>query len=94
MSMLTTSPSCSTRLPGMPCTTSSLTEMHVTAGNGTLPGTPLNSGMASCSLEELFDRGVDLAGRDARADQRRGDLMGLPDQQPGLAHLGDFARRP
>ena len=82
----------STRLPGMPCTTSSLTEMQVTAGKGTLPGTPLNSGMALLLDEELLDGGVDFAGGDARPHQRRGDLVGLPDQQAGLAHLRDFTR--
>ena len=30
----------------MPCTTSSLTDIQVTAGNGTRPGTPLNNGTA------------------------------------------------
>ncbi len=50
--MLTMSPSRSTRGPGIPCTTSSLTEIQVTAGKGTLPGTPLNSGMAWCSSKK------------------------------------------
>ena len=33
-SMETMSPSVSTRSPGMPCTTSSLTEAQIVAGNG------------------------------------------------------------
>src|SRR5687768_16812510 len=45
------SPSCKRRCPGMPCTTSSLTEMQQTAGKGTLPGTPLKSGVARCSIK-------------------------------------------
>ena len=69
--MLTTSPSSKTRGPGMPCTTSSLTEMQATAGKGTLPGTPLNSGIGVVLGEELLDRGVDFAGRDAGLDQVR-----------------------
>ena len=36
-SMETMSPSRTTRSPGMPCTTSSLTEMQVVAGNGGWP---------------------------------------------------------
>ncbi len=36
-SMEITSPSTSTRLPGMPCTTSSLTEAQIVAGNGGWP---------------------------------------------------------
>jgi hypothetical protein len=49
--MLMMSPDRRTRGPGMPWTTSSLTEMQQTDGNGTLPGTPLKSGTASCSAK-------------------------------------------
>ena len=52
MSMLTMSPSTSCRVPGIPWTTSSLTEMQVVAGKGTVPGTPLNSGTALCSAKK------------------------------------------
>ena len=60
-------------------------------GEGDLARHPLNSGIASCSSKELFDRRVDFAGGHAGLDQAAGDLMGLPDQQAGLAKLGDFA---
>ena len=92
VSMLTMSPSRNTRRPGNAVHHFSLTEMQVTAGKGTLPGTPLNSGMALMLVEKLLDRGVDLAGGDAGLDQLGGDLVSLPDQQAGLAHLGDFTR--
>ena len=36
----------------MPWTTSSLIEMQVVAGKGTVPGTPLNSGTAWCSAKK------------------------------------------
>ena len=36
-SMETTSPSASTRSPGMPCTTSSLTDAQIVPGNGGCP---------------------------------------------------------
>ena len=86
--MLTMSPSASFRGPGIPWTTSSLIEMHVDAGKGTLPGTPLNSGIAWCSSKTV-DRGVDLRGGHARAEHRRGQLVRLPHQQPRLAHQLD-----
>ena len=50
--MLTMSPSTNCRGPGMPWTTSSLIEMQVEAGKGTVPGKPLNSGSAVCSAKK------------------------------------------
>ena len=62
--------------------------------SGTVPGTPLNSGSALCSAKNRSIDRVDLGRGHARPDHRRDKLMRLPDQQPGLAHLGDFSRRP
>ena len=93
VSMLTMSPSTSFRRPGMPCTTSSLIEMQVTAGKGTGPGTPLNSGSAWCSAKKPSTAASISA---VVTPGRSSDLatwMRFPDQQAGLAHLGDFSRR-
>ena len=94
VSMLTMSPSTSFRRPGMPCTTSSLIEIQVTAGKGTLPGTPLNSGTAASLVKKILHGGIDLGGGHPGPKHERGQLMRLPDQQPGLAHQGDFPGRP
>jgi len=50
VSIDTRSPSTSCRSPGMPCTTSSLMLTQVAVGNGTGPGTPLNSGVSTLAI--------------------------------------------
>jgi hypothetical protein len=41
--------------------------------------------------KEFFHRGINLARRDTRTHHASGELMGLPDQQASLPHLGDLA---
>ena len=78
----------------MPCTTSSLTEMQVDGGKGHLvAGHALEQRHGVVLGEKVLDRRVDLAASSRRADHAADQLVGLPDQQAGLAHLGHFSRR-
>ena len=84
-------PARSTRGPGIPCTTSSLTEMQQTAGKGTLPGTPLNSGTAPCSAKNSSTAESISRGGHPRPDHRLGELMGTPDHEPAR-RIGAISR--
>ena len=89
--MLTRSPAFKTRSPGMPCTTSSLTEMQLAAGNGTLPRTPLNKASAPASRKTssmtASSSRVATPGRMRRAARS----MRSGDQAPRFAHQRDLA---
>ena len=84
------------RGPGIPWTTSSLTDMQVTAGNGTRAGHALEQRHRAPLLGEKLARPPRRSRPWSRPGRtiERGQLMGLPDQQAGLAHQGDFTRRP
>ena len=77
----------------MPWTTSSLIEMQVTAGKGGLPrhavGIVHKQRLGAELGKQLFHRGVDLGVVTPGRTIGAGDLVGLPDDQPGLRRITD-----